>query len=125
MEFLRGALGITTPMLRSSELRVQGAKSDLVLDICRAVGATTFLGGMGGSRRYLDVQAFEREGIEVQWQAFRHPIYAQSGGGSEFVPGLSAIDALFNAGPSFVQSALQPALEVPQVQAIAEMRAAA
>jgi hypothetical protein len=69
-----------------------------VLAICKAVGATTFLGGMGGSRAYLDVSAFERAGIRVEWQQFLHPTYPQAGA-AQFTPGLSAIDALFNCGP--------------------------
>jgi hypothetical protein len=97
LDFLRNAFGIRTPLVRSSELGVGGAKSELVLAICKAVGATTFLGGMGGSRTYLDTAAFEREGIRVEWQKFRHPEYPQCGAGS-FTPGLSSVDMLLNCG---------------------------
>jgi hypothetical protein len=102
VELMREAFGIRTPMIRSSELAVQGRKSELVLSICKAAGATTFLGGMGGSRQYLDVAMLAREGIGVQWQEFAHPVYAQCGTG-EFVPGLAAIDALFSCGPEVLQ----------------------
>lgn len=95
---LREAFDIRTPMVMSSQLGVGGAKSDLVLGICRALGASVFLGGMGGSRRYLDAEAFERAGIRVHWQQFRHPVYPQ-GGAQAFVPGLSALDLLFRRGP--------------------------
>ena len=98
VELMREAFAIRTPMIRSSQLAVHGQKSDLVLAICRAVGASTFLGGMGGSRAYLDTAAFERAGIRVEWQQFRHPVYSQAGG-AQFVAGLSAVDALFNCGP--------------------------
>ena len=98
VEFARQAFGVRTPMVRSSTLEVAGAKSDLVLAICRATGARTFLGGMGGSRAYLDAAAFERAGIRVQWQQFRHPVYPQRGT-AQFVPGLSSLDALFHCGP--------------------------
>jgi hypothetical protein len=95
--YLREAFGIRTPLVRSSELGVSGAKSELVLNVCRAVGADVFLGGMGGSREYLDTSAFERAGIGVQWQAFEHPVYKQCGA-APFMPGLSSIDFLFNCG---------------------------
>ena len=98
LQFLRNAYGIRTPLVKSSELCVEGAKSDLVLSICKEVGATTFLGGLGGSRNYIDTAAFNREGIEVVWQAFRHPEYRQQGG-KPFVPGLSSVDMLFSCGP--------------------------
>jgi hypothetical protein len=97
LEFLRDALGISTPLVKSSQLQVEGARSDLVLNLCRAVGADTFLAGDGGSRGYLDQAAFAAGGVKVQWQNFRHPRYPQVGA-QEFVPGLSAIDLLFNVG---------------------------
>lgn len=97
LQFLREAFGIRTPIVRSSELFVSGAKSQLVLSICKAVGATTFLGGLGGSRSYIDTAAFEREGIRVAWQQFRHPSYRQCGA-APFMAGLSSVDLLFNCG---------------------------
>lgn len=98
IEFLRGALGIRTPLAKSSQIGAGGRKSELLLNLCRAVGATVFLGGMGGSREYLDVAAFEESGIEVRWQSFSHPEYAQCGA-ERFVGGLSAVDLLANCGP--------------------------
>lgn len=99
LEFLREAFDIRTPLLRSSALDVEGARGELILDICRAVGADTLLAGMGGSRGYLDVEAFARAGVRVEFQQFRHPQYRQCGP-QPFMPGLSAIDALFNCGPA-------------------------
>ena len=98
LEVLRDAFGIRTPLVRSSQLGVSGAKSELIIDICRAVGAGTFLGGLGGTRTYLDREAFERAGIRVQWQQFQHPKYKQCGP-APFVAGLSSVDLLFNCGP--------------------------
>lgn len=98
LEFVREALEIRTPMIRSSELPVEGQRSGLLLDICRKVGASAFLGGMGGSRDYLDKEAFAAAGMGVQWQDFRSPQYPQCGAGA-FLPGLSALDLLFNCGP--------------------------
>ncbi len=98
LDILRDAFSIDTPMVRSSELKVAGARSELVLNLCKAVGADTYLAGMGGSRDYLDRGAFAQAGIELAWQDFRHPRYGQCGGG-DFVAGLSAVDLLFNHGP--------------------------
>lgn len=99
LEFLREAFGIRTPLERSSAMNPEGARSELLLDICRRVSPnSTFLGGQGGSRRYLDQEAFARAGIGVQWQELRHPVYPQCHGG-EFVPGLTSLDLLFNVGP--------------------------
>jgi hypothetical protein len=98
LDFLREAFDIRTPMVRSSELQVEGARSELMLNLCKVAGANTFLGGMGGSRGYLDQEAFKAAGMGVAWQQFHHPRYAQCGTGP-FLPGLSALDLLFNCGP--------------------------
>ena len=95
LQFLRGALGIRTPLVNSSELAVEGAKSGLVLNLCRAVGADALLVGLGGSRHYLDRAAFAAAGVELVFQQFQHPVYPQRGAGP-FIPGLSAVDMLFN-----------------------------
>jgi hypothetical protein len=98
LEFLREALGITTPMVRSSQLDVEGQRSGLLLNVCKKVGATAFLGGMGGSREYLDPAAFRDAGMGVMWQHFNHPLYTQCGT-APFIKGLSALDLIFNCGP--------------------------
>ena len=99
LEFLREAYDIRTPLRLSSEMKPEGARSELLLSICRQVGPdSTFLGGLGGSRRYLDKEAFANAGIGVQWQELQHPIYPQCHGGP-FVPGLTSLDLLFNMGP--------------------------
>ena len=98
LALLREAFQIRTPLVRSSQMRAEGARSELLLNLCREVRAgSTFLGGLGGSRRYLDPEAFARAGIGVEWQSFDHPRYAQCGA-PEFVPGLMAFDLLFHQG---------------------------
>ena len=98
LEFLREAFAIRTPLVRSAELAVAGARGELILNLCRAVGADTLLAGLGGSRGYLDVEAFARAGVRIEFQQFRHPVYRQCGP-APFIPGLCALDALLNCGP--------------------------
>ena len=98
LDMLREAFGIATPLVRSSELALSGVRSDLILDICRALGARTLLAGLGASRDYLDVETFERSGVRIEYHEFRHPEYPQCGS-ARFMRGLSAIDLLFNCGP--------------------------
>ena len=98
LDFVRDAYQIRTPLARSSELKAEGARSELLLNLCKEVGATAFLGGMGGSRGYLDLPAFEAAGMGVLWQDFRHPEYPQCGS-APFTKGLMALDLLFNCGP--------------------------
>ena len=98
LDLLRAAFGITTPLVKSSALAVEGARGDLILNICRAVGADTLMVGFGGSRGYLDVDAFKRAGVGIAYHQFGHPEHAQCGK-APFLRGLSAVDMLFNCGP--------------------------
>jgi hypothetical protein len=98
LDFLREELQIRTPMMRSSTLAPEGQRSELLLDICQKVGASAFHGGMGGSREYLNKDAFDAAGMGVVWQRLTHPEYPQCGA-APFIKGLSALDVLFNCGP--------------------------
>jgi hypothetical protein len=98
LEFMRDAFAIRTPLVRSSELGVGGARSELILNLCRAVGAHALLAGFGAARHYLDIAAFARAGVRVEWHEFSHPSYRQCGE-APFIPGLAALDLLFNCGP--------------------------
>lgn len=89
--------GVRTRIVRGSSLQVGGAKTDLLVAICRAVGATTYLSGPSG-RDYLVPEKFRDAGIELAFEHFVHPVYAQLGG-RPFVSHLSALDALLNLGP--------------------------
>lgn len=63
------------PVIWASALRPPdggwGHKNDLVLNLCRAVRADTYLSGVRGSQ-YLDYSAFEQAGISIETQAFAH-----------------------------------------------------
>jgi hypothetical protein len=100
LDFLLDAFDIRTPVIHSSDLDARGQKTELAINLCRAVDAKVLLCGMGGSRGYMDVAALERAGVRVAWQDFRHPRYPQHPHPENFVPGLSALDLLFNCGPA-------------------------
>ena len=61
----------------------------------KAVHGDVYLSGVGGYN-YLDVSLFEKEGIKVVFQNFKHPVYKQRF--PRFVPNMAAIDLLFNIG---------------------------
>jgi len=87
-------LGIDTRIVRASELgQVNGRKSDLVLDLCQRVGATTYLSGSQG-KDYLDMESFRSAGIGVQFQHYLTLPYPQPV--ASFVPALGVVDFLFN-----------------------------
>jgi hypothetical protein len=94
-EYLHRAFGLACPTVRSSTMGVGGEKDALILNLCRAAGATTYLSGPFG-RDYLDPAAFAAAGIELAFHDYTHPQYAQAFPG--FEPFMSAVDLLFNHG---------------------------
>lgn len=88
-------LGITTPLVRSSELAISSTKSNLILDMCRHFRATRYLSGTLG-RGYLVEEDFRDAGIALEYQEFKHPTYPQLWG--KFVPNLSIVDCWMNCG---------------------------
>jgi len=89
-------LGLNAQLMRASELSVSGHKTDLNLDICRAIGARTYLAGTG-AKSYQDDAKLEDAGITPVYSPFSHPRYPQRFG--EFVENLSIVDVLMNCGP--------------------------
>lgn len=95
IEHLVALLGITTKLVRASQLKLKGQKTKRLVNICRELEASIYLSGRGG-KEYLVLNQFEREGIEVLFQDFRHPIYRQAY--NNFEPFMSVVDLLFNYG---------------------------
>jgi hypothetical protein len=86
-------LQINPKIVFASDLKPEGQKSDLIIDLLKKAGADSYLSGVG-AKDYLDEKKFKNEGIELLWQDFKHPVYPQLWG--EFIPNLSVIDYLFN-----------------------------
>ena len=98
ISLLARAFGVEKRFVLSSTLGTVGHKSELVLNICKAVGATYYYSGRAGSA-YLDAEAFRRAGLEIVVQEFEHPVYEQLFMKEQgFVANLSAVDLLFNRG---------------------------
>jgi len=98
-KWLMQELNIKTKILRSSELNIQGVKSDLVLNICNSLNATTYLSGPFG-RDYLDLNSFSNSGIKVAFHDYVHPVYPQVYPG--FEPYMTLLDLLLNHGPESI-----------------------
>lgn len=91
-------LNIQTKIIRQSEIQYDRSlkKNELVLELCKKNKATVYLSG-NGARSYMNVEDFNKCGIEVEYQKFEYPIYKQMNT-SDFVPNLSIIDIFFNCG---------------------------
>ena len=88
-------LEIGTRVVDSRNYDIRGAKTDMLISMCRAVGADHYLSNEG-SREYVDERRMADAGIQHCWQRFEHPTYSQPG---TFMSNMSVIDLLFNVGP--------------------------
>lgn len=95
LEFGLKSFGINVSIDTASKYDFQGAKSDLVLDMCKKLGAEHYIFGALG-RDYADVKSFEDAGVVPHFQDYIHPVYQQLHG--DFAPYMSFIDLLFNCG---------------------------
>jgi hypothetical protein len=95
--YLLDAFGIRTKLYFSSQMQAFGKKDELVLNLCRELGATVYLSGPLG-RNYLREELFGQHNIAVRYDDYQHPTYPQVHPG--FEPYMAAIDLLFNAGPA-------------------------
>ena len=89
-------LDIKTEIVLESELNVTGTSSKRLLNICKKLGADTYISGIGG-KRYLDEKSFEKNKIILKYQNYNPIRYLQHMPKS-FIPNLSIIDLLANVG---------------------------
>jgi WbqC-like protein len=101
-------LHLKIPILKASDFDFRGHKSDLVLDMCLKLKATTYIFGEQG-KDYADGRSFLNNGIDVRFQDYVHPQYRQLFG--KFEPYMSVIDLLFNEGPNSRSIIMQGNLE--------------
>lgn len=88
------------PAVFSSELHLSSDPTDRLIDICKNLGADTYLSGQDGIN-YLNQERFRQRGIKLIVQHFNHPVYPQLF--AEFQSHLSIVDLLFNCGPGSLQ----------------------
>ncbi len=89
-------LGIDTPIYVASDLgEFPQDPDERLIAITKHFDAGTYLAGMGG-RGYMNLDIYDKDGIEVIFQDFKHPVYTQLFG--DFEPFMSVVDLIFNHG---------------------------
>ena len=89
-------LNIKTKIVIESELDVSGPPTERLVMVCKKLGADTYISGIGG-KKYLDEKLFEKNKIILKYQNYNPIKYTQHMSKS-FIPNLSIIDLLANAG---------------------------
>ena len=107
LEAICDLLGIRTPLTSSRDYAAEGTKTERLVSLCRAAGATSYLSGPT-ARAYLDESLFEAAGIELRFMDYSgYPEYEQLH--PPFEHAVSAIDLLVHTGssaPSYLERGL-------------------
>ena len=107
---IKEILGLSCRFHRSGELPINGLKGGAYnAALTRHVGGIKYLSGMGG-KNYMSIDDFAEEGIEMEFTGFgdwliKSP-YPQAQG-TEYLPGLSVLDGIFNLGAEGVVGLLE------------------
>jgi hypothetical protein len=97
LRWLSEVLGIKTPIVRSSELAVEGKRTHLLAEVCSLLGATTYVSPLGSADYLLnELPILTGRGVNVVFQHYEHPAYRQLF--PPFQAHASALDLLFNEG---------------------------
>lgn len=90
-------LGLKTEIILESELHISSKSTERLVDVCKAVGADTYVAG-SGSKSYMEESLFTRNNLQVEYQIWS-PIPYNQHLAKEFFPNLSIVDMLANLGP--------------------------
>ena len=113
-------LKIKTPLVQASTLVVHGKRTELLANICEALGADEYLSPLGSAEYLLAEQAVLRQRrVEVAFQNYHHPQYQQVF--TPFEPFASVIDVIFNSGDqaaAVIRSGRREPYSVEQLSAL-------
>jgi len=85
----------TTKLVHQSDLGISGTGTELLVELCSAVGGDTYLSG-DGADGYLVPDLFRSAGLALVYQEFAPPRYPQPA--PDYISGLSVVDALMSCG---------------------------
>lgn len=94
--YLMDCLQFDTKLVRQSALPVKARGTQLLVEICQALGASTFL-VQRPVQHYLDTDLFVQQGMELRSYHYAPPVYPQLWG--DFLANLSTFDLVLNCGP--------------------------
>jgi hypothetical protein len=95
IRYLMKHLQIDAKIILSSELDIKAKGDQLLVEMCRKLGASRFL-AQSPAIKYLDADKFQKAGIRLTDVKPPSPVYPQLWG--SFIPNLSALDLVLNCG---------------------------
>lgn len=95
MNFVLEDLGCKTKIFYDQDYEFEGAKTAMLVDMCRKLDCDTYLSNLGSSA-YVQIDEFTDVGLNHRYIDYKGVTYRQQFGG--FEPGLSVLDMLMNCG---------------------------
>ena len=96
IDYLLRQLKIVAEIKLLSELGIQSAGNQMLVDICQKLGASTYMAQQAAAK-YLDPALFDQAGIKLRF--FKSPVFVYPQLWGTFISNLSTLDLLFNCGP--------------------------
>lgn len=96
-EYICSGFGFTTKILKSSDMGINSAREERVIDICLQVGGTEYLSG-NGARVYQTEEHFTERGLKLTYLDYKPVEYKQLWPKVGFLPYMSVLDYVFNCG---------------------------
>jgi len=94
-------LGITTEIIDSRDLNLQGNKNERLIQAVKQLSGTVYISGPS-AKSYLDEAAFNQESITIEWMDYAsYPEYPQQF--PPFLHNVSVLDLLLNTGPQAIK----------------------
>jgi len=90
-------LNISTPIKKSIDFNLQGDKNERIIDLCKKVGAATYVSGPA-AKDYADLELFKLNEIILEWYNYKMPTPYKQINSTNFDPYVSILDYLFCNG---------------------------
>lgn len=97
MTWIMARCGIKTQLINASALPSAGRKTERLISLVKGVGGATYVSGPA-AESYLDVDAFRRAGLGLEYKTYDYEPYRQLWG--PFEGAVSILDLLMNTGPN-------------------------
>lgn len=96
LEAINDYLGLTTRITLASDYKTDGAKTQKLLSLCRAAGATHYLSGPA-AKAYMEPALFAAAGITLRY--ITYPTYPAYDHVSTYAQAMSIVDSIAHCGP--------------------------
>lgn len=109
-------LRVDVKYFKASDFDLKEHKSELIIEMCKKLEADKYVFGALG-KDYAKKDDFEKEGIKIYFQDYKHPEYPQLWN-KEFLPYMGIADLMFNCGEKSLEIIMQENIDKQKLNKI-------